>query len=95
MTETIEDKLKALADTDVPDSLDGLEDRVWTAVQRRRADAGAGSMGVRLALTVAALAVGLAFGALRAPVRADHMSEMGVLSEDGLLAPSIRLGGGA
>jgi hypothetical protein len=45
-------------------------------------------------VTVAALAAGLAFGAFNA-ARPSHLSEMGVLSEDGLLAPSIRLGGGA
>jgi hypothetical protein len=95
MLETIDDRLNALAKLDLPASLDGLEDRVWIAVQQRRADAGAGSMSVRVALTVAALAVGLAFGALHTSVKPDHLSEMGVLSEDGLLAPSIRLGGGA
>ena len=40
------------------------------------------------------LALGLALGALH-PSRPAHLSELGVLSEDGLLAPSVRLGGGA
>jgi hypothetical protein len=75
-------------------ALDGLEDSVWTAVQARRAAARAGGAGVRVALTVAALAIGLLFGAMTAS-RPTHLSEMGVLSDDGLLAPSIRLGGGA
>ena len=43
---------------------------------------------------VTALALGLALGALH-PSRPAHLSELGVLSEDGLLAPSVRLGGGA
>jgi hypothetical protein len=38
--------------------------------------------------------LGLAFGAMNA-AKPSHMSEMGLLSEDGLLAPSVRLGGGA
>jgi hypothetical protein len=92
----IDDRLAALAGLDHAPALDGLEDAVWTQVQARRAAAGPGSIGVRAALTVAALGLGLAFGALHGqPKPAPHLSEMGVLSEDGLLAPSIRLGGGA
>jgi len=90
---SLDDRLNALADADLSPSLDGLEDSVWQAVQARRA-AGAGTAGVRVALTVAALAMGLAFGAMNA-AKPTHLSEMGLLSEDGLLAPSIRLGGGA
>jgi hypothetical protein len=90
---SLDDRLNALAGADLSASLDGLEDSVWTAVQARRAAAGA-SAGVRVALTIAALALGLAFGAMNA-AKPTHLSEMGLLSEDGLLAPSIRLGGGA
>ncbi len=93
MSYSLDDKLTALASRDVSASLDGLEDSVWIAVQARRAAAGAGT-GVRVAMTITALAMGLAFGHLNAP-KPTHLSEMGVLSEDGLLAPSIRLGGGA
>ena len=48
------------------------------------------------AVTAMALATGLIFGALHktAPVQV-HVAELGLLSEDGLLAPSVRLGGGA
>lgn len=76
----------------------GLEDGVWNRVQARKAASAAGSAGVRVVVTVTALAIGLAFGALHqhahTPTQA-HVAELGVLSEDGLLAPSVRLGGGA
>jgi hypothetical protein len=93
MSTPLDDRLNALAGDDAGGDLDGLEDRVWTAVQARRSAAGAGSPGVRVALTLAALALGLAFGAMNTS-RPAHLSEMGLLSEDGLLAPSVRLGGG-
>ena len=98
MPSSLDDKLAALAAVNLAPALDGLEDRVWTKVQARKAAAGAGSVGVRAALTVTALAVGLAFGALHHQAQGpaqSHVAELGVLSEDGLLAPSVRLGGGA
>jgi hypothetical protein len=96
MRNRLDDRLAALAGLDQTPALDGLEDAVWAKVQARRAAAGPGSLGVRLALTAMALGLGLAFGALHGqPKPASHLSEMGVLSEDGLMAPSIRLGGGA
>jgi hypothetical protein len=79
-------------------ALDGLEDQVWAKVQARKAAAAAGGTGVRVAVTALALAGGLAFGVLHkapAPTQVVHVAELGVLSEDGLLAPSVRLGGGA
>ena len=105
MSDVLDDRLAALAALDSAPALDGLEDRVWAAVQARRAAAGMGGAGLRVALTnhglitaaeglAHALAMGLAFGALH-PSRPAHLSELGLLSEDGLLAPSIRLGGGA
>ena len=92
----LDDRLAALAAADPVISLDGLEDQVWTKVQARKAASAAGST-VRLAVTGLALAGGLAFGALhQKPAAAQvHVAELGVLSEDGLLAPSVRLGGGA
>jgi hypothetical protein len=95
MPRSIDDELAALAGHAPAAALDGLEDQVWAKLQARKAAAGAGSVGVRAALTLAALAIGLAFGALHPQTAPAHLSEMGVLSEDGLLAPSIRLGGGA
>ena len=95
MPNSLDDHLAALADADLAPALDGLEDIVWAKVQARKAAAGANSIGVRAALTLTALAVGLAFGALHPTPRPVHLSEMGVLSEDGLLVPSVRLGGGA
>ena len=92
----LDDRLAALAASDVSIALDGLEDQVWTKVQARKAAAAAGSPGVRVGLTALALAMGLAFGALHKAAPAQpHVAELGVLSEDGLLAPSVRLGGGA
>ena len=92
----LDDRLAALAAANPVISLDGLEDQVWTKVQARKAASAAGST-VRVAVTGLALAGGLAFGALHksaAPAQV-HVAELGVLSEDGLLAPSVRLGGGA
>jgi hypothetical protein len=92
----LDDRLAALAASDTVVALDGLEDQVWSKVQARKAAAGAGSAGVRVGLTAMALVIGLAFGALHKTVPAQaHVAELGVLSEDGLLAPSVRLGGGA
>jgi hypothetical protein len=93
MSYSLDDRLSALAGADIAPALDGLEASVWSAVQAQRTAAGAGA-GVRVAMTIAALALGLAFGAMNA-AKPTHLSEMGLLSEDGLLAPSIRLGGGA
>jgi hypothetical protein len=93
MPYSLDDRLNALAGADMAPALDGLESSVWSAVQAQRTQARAGA-GVRVAMTIAALALGLAFGAMNA-AKPTHLSEMGVLSEDGLLAPSIRLGGGA
>ena len=95
MPSLLDDQLAALAAADLAPALDGLEDSVWTKVQARKAAAGAGSVGVRAALTITALAAGMAFGALHPTPRPTPLSEMGLLSEDGLLAPSVRLGGGA
>jgi hypothetical protein len=94
MPDTLDERLEALAAARLSAPLDGLEDRVGRAVQIRRASAQTPAFQIRVAVTVAALAAGLAFGAFNA-ARPSHLSEMGVLSEDGLLAPSIRLGGGA
>lgn len=94
----LDDRLADLAAADwSANALDGLEDKVWPKVQARKAAAASGGMGVRVAVTGLALAAGLAFGVLHkaaAPAQV-HVAELGVLSEDGLLAPSVRLGGGA
>jgi hypothetical protein len=94
MTDRLDDRLAALAAVDAAPALDGLEARVWAEVKARKTAAGLGSAGLRVTLTLAALALGLALGALH-PSRPAHLSELGLLSEDGLLAPSVRLGGGA
>ena len=88
------------AEVQVEPILDGLEEAVWVRILARRQAASAASSGVRFALTIAALAVGVAAGGLRpaerpAPDRPAHLSELTVLSEDGLLVPSMILGGGA
>ena len=95
MSDLIDKRLSALSAIDATPGLDGLEDVVWAKVQQRRAASASWSIGVRAGLTITALAIGLAFGALEPKDKPVHLSEMGVLSEDGLLAPSVRLGGGA
>lgn len=107
MPSQLDERLAALASMDASpatgSALAGLEDCVWARVQARKAAAGAGSAGVRVALTALALATGLAFGALHQTPRAStaqapvnpQLAELGLLSEDGALAPSVRLGGGA
>ncbi len=91
----LDDRLAALAAITPDPALAGMEDQVWSKVQARKAAAGAGSTSLRVALTVLALAGGLAFGVMHQQPRPSHLAELGVLSEDGLLAPSVRLGGGA
>jgi hypothetical protein len=98
MPSQLDSRLEALAAIDSAPALSGLEDQVWTQVQARKAAAGAGSTGVRVAVTALALAIGVAFGVLHHPARAPQqaqVAELGLLSEDGALAPSVRLGGGA
>ena len=98
MPSQLDERLASLAAINADPALAGFEDEVWTKVQARKAAAGAGSTGVRVALTAMALAIGLAFGALHHQAQSPaqvHLAELGVLSEDGLLAPSVRLGGGA
>jgi len=98
MPSQLDKRLAALAAVHPDPALAGLEDSVWTQVQARKAAGAAGSTGVRVALTAAALAIGLAFGALHQHAQSPaqpRLAELGVLSEDGLLAPSVRLGGGA
>jgi hypothetical protein len=92
MSRSIDDDLQALAQRDFDHELEGLEDRIWARVGAQRDAARASSIGVRAALTLAALTLGLVFGVMHPP-RPTHLSEMGVLSEDGAFAPSIRLGG--
>jgi hypothetical protein len=99
MPSQLDERLAALAAIDAEPSLAGLEDSVWTQVQARKAAGAAGSSGVRVAVTALALAVGVTFGVLHQSHRQAssqvQVAELGVLSEDGLLAPSVRLGGGA
>jgi hypothetical protein len=99
MPSPLDKRLAALAAVDSSPALAGLEDRVWTQVQARKAASAAGSTGVRVALTALALAIGVAFGLLhQTHVKASgqaQVAELGLLSEDGALAPSVRLGGGA
>ena len=99
MPSQLDARLAVLAAVESEPSLSGMEDQVWTQVQARKAAAGTGGTGVRVAVTALALAVGVAFGVLhqshnQASGRAQ-VAELGLLSEDGALAPSVRLGGGA
>jgi hypothetical protein len=93
MSDALDRSLAALAEAPVHPDLEGLEAGVWTRVQARRAESAAA--GLRVAVTVAALALGVAFGALHRPQTPSANAEMAVVSDDGLLAPSARLGDGA
>jgi hypothetical protein len=99
MPSQLDERLAALAGMDPASSLAGLEETVWTRVQAKKAAAAAGSTGVRVALTALALAIGVTFGVLhQSHVHASsqaQVAELGLLSEDGALEPSVRLGGGA
>jgi hypothetical protein len=88
------DGLKA-APADVT-GLDGLEGAVFGRIAQRRRIAGSG-FGVQIGAALAALALGVAVGEARMaqPPAGPGASEMALLSVDGALAPSVRLGGGA
>jgi hypothetical protein len=76
--------------------LDGLESAVFAKIAERRRAAGSG-FGVQIGAALAALAIGVAVGESRAShtPTGPGASETALLSEDGALAPSVRLGGGA
>ena len=95
MPNTIDDLLIGLRNAEPDRHLDQLEPAVWSRIDGLRADrAPAGSLRVQFAVAAGALVIGLAIG--QAAVRpAPAPSEAVLLSDDAMLAPSIRLEGGA
>jgi len=95
MAKELDDLLGALRARPVDAALDGMEAGVWARVEEvRRDQAAAGGLRVQLAAAVVALVMGALVGGVmvqREPVR----SEMVVLSEDAVLAPSVAVEGGA
>ena len=77
--------------------LDGLEGAVFSRIAERRRAAGSG-LGVQVGAALAALVIGIVVGEARTqqhqPI-GPGASETALLSEDGQLTPSVRLGGGA
>jgi hypothetical protein len=98
MTDPVEtglNRLRIAARSDC--DLGGLETAVWDRVEARaRSDIFRGkTLQIQLAVTCAALIVGLLMAEFvdsRAPM---FQSETAVLSDDSGLAPSVRLAGGA
>ena len=95
MPNTIDDLLTGLRNAGPDRRLDQLEPAVWSRIDTLRANrAPAGSLRMQFAVAVGALVIGLAVG--QATVRpAPPPSEAVLLSDDAMLAPSIRLEGGA
>jgi hypothetical protein len=76
--------------------LDGLEYAVAARLDRSRGDVFRGhTLKIQLAVSCAALLVGLAVAQLAAEETAALRSEAAVLSGDSMLAPSIAIEGGA
>jgi hypothetical protein len=96
MAKELDDLLGALRAAPMDASLEGLESGVWARVEeRRRAQSMAGGgLRMQLAVAVAALAMGAVVGGVAAE-RRPARSEMVVLSEDAVLAPSVAIEGGA
>lgn len=95
MANTIDDLLMGLRDAAPDRRLDQLEPAVWSRIDRLRANrAPAGSLRMQFAVAAGALVIGLAVG--QAAVRpAPAPSEAVLMPDDAMLAPSIRLEGGA
>ncbi|MEO6339656.1 MAG: hypothetical protein ABIO39_06435 [Caulobacteraceae bacterium] len=95
MPNTIDDLLAGLRDAAPDRRLDQLEPAVWNRIDAARVIRGpASSLRMQFAVAAGALVIGLAVG--QATVRpAAPPSEAVLLSDDAMLAPSIRLEGGA
>lgn len=96
MTDPVERGLDRLRTAALDRNLGGVESAVW-----RRIDAGANAdvfrgrtFQIQLAVSGAALIVGLMVAQLVDPRMGVFLSETAVLSDDSELAPSVRLAGG-
>jgi hypothetical protein len=98
VTDRIETLLHQLKAMSVDRDLSRVEADVWRRVDlRKRGDAfGGHALHVQLAVSCAALVVGLAIAQLTGygPMPRTLNSELVVLSDDGAMAPSVRLEGG-
>ncbi len=91
MLNPLDDRLAALSALDYEARLEGVENAVWTALEKGQRDAM--PVGVRYGVAAAALALGLVFG-LGSVAGRPHSpaTELQVLSDDSI-APSSRIGG--
>jgi len=97
MTDHIDILLHRLKAAPPDRDLSRVESEVWRRVDAKRGDFfGAHTLQVQLAVTCAALFVGLAIAQLAGydPMRRPLNSELVVLSDDSAMAPSVRLEGG-
>ena len=95
MAKDLDELLGALKAQPFDASLDSLETGVWSRVEaHRRAQTEGGGLKVQLAVAVAALVMGAVVGGTMVE-RPVERSEMVVLSEDAVLAPSVAVEGGA
>ncbi len=98
MTERIDALLKGLKTAALDRDLSRLESHVWARIDRKKsADIFAGrGFQIQLAVTCGALLIGLAIAEISGmePMTRPLNSEIVVLSDDGQLAPSVRLEGG-
>ena len=93
MPTPLDDRLKALSRVDYDVALDGLEDAVFDRAERARLKAALPSTAIQLGLAALALAFGLIIGMGSGARPSGYGSEMRVLSDATMLAPSMRLGG--
>jgi len=97
MVDRVDELLGRLQTMPVDRSLDRLEAGVWSRIDKRGRDAFFGrTLQVQLGVTCGALLLGLAIAKFAAVsvMPMPLMSETVVLSDDSVLAPSVRLAGG-
>jgi hypothetical protein len=97
MTDHIEFLLHRLKAAPPDRDLSRVESEVWRRIDAKRGDIfGGHALQVQLAVTCAALFVGLAIAQLAGydPMPRPLNSELVVLSDDSAMAPSVRLEGG-
>jgi len=96
MTDRVDELLERLRSRPADHSLDRLEAGVWSRIEGAREVSFGRTLQVQLAVTCGALLLGLAIAKFAAVSAMPEplMSEIVVLSDDSVLAPSVRLAGG-
>jgi|SRR5262249_15508138 len=97
MTHRVDELLERLKAKPIDHALDRVEAGVWARIDAGRSDVSLGrTLKMQLAVTCGALLLGLAIAKFAAVAAMPEplMSETVVLSDDSVLAPSIRLAGG-